>query len=212
MKVLIISPPRCGSTSLLRNISKLADYDMIFEPYMGNDPLTSHIKEKIPYPFDVPNNCIVKIITNQLPKKYVHDFLKIHTFFNFINSIYKDYDRVILLNRRNEKEHFESYVNLRILNKNKQNRYEHSPWFFQDIENKLSTVDITDIIFYKNQINIISTNLSIPIIYYEDLYGKDRNKSLEIIKSWKLDINNGELNEILNPKFRYRQPKNKDII
>ena len=60
--------------------------------------------------------------------------------------------------------------------------------------------------------NMISTKLSIPMIYYEDLYGDDRNKSLEIIKSWKLDIDNGKLNEILNPKFRYRQLKNKDII
>ena len=209
MKILIISPPRCGSSSLLRNISKLSDYDMIFEPYMGNDPLSSRAKEKIPYPFDVPDNFIVKMITNQLPKKFVYTETS-NTFFNFITSIYKDYDMVILLSRRNEKEHFESYVNLRISNKNKDNPFQ--PWFFEDIENKLSTVDINDIIFYKNQMNMISTKLSIPMIYYEDLYGDDRNKSLEIIKSWKLDIDNGKLNEILNPKFRYRQLKNKDII
>ena len=209
MKILIISPPRCGSTSLLRNISKLSDYDMILEPYMSNDPLSSRTKEKIPYPFDVPDNFIVKMITNQLPKKFVYTETS-NTFFNFITSIYKDYDMVILLSRRNEKEHFESYVNLRIRNKNKDNPFQ--PWFFEDIENKLSTVDINDIIFYKNQMNMISTKLSIPMIYYEDLYGDDRNKSLEIIKSWKLDIDNGKLNEILNPKFRYRQLKNKDII
>ena len=209
MKILIISPPRCGSTSLLRSISKLSDYDMILEPYMGNDPLSSRAKEKIPYPFDVPDNFIVKMITNQLPKKFVYTETS-NTFFNFITSIYKDYDMVILLSRRNEKEHFESYVNLRIRNKNKDNPFQ--PWFFEDIENKLSTVDINDIIFYKNQMNMISTKLSIPMIYYEDLYGDDRNKSLEIIKSWKLDIDNGKLNEILNPKFRYRQLKNKDII
>ena len=209
MKILIISPPRCGSTSLLRSISKLSDYDMILEPYMGNDPLSSRAKEKIPYPFDVPDNFIVKMITNQLPKKFVYTETS-NTFFNFITSIYKDYDMVILLSRRNEKEHFESYVNLRIRNKNKDNPFQ--PWFFEDIENKLSTVLLNEITLYRTIINMISTKLSIPMIYYEDLYGEDRNKSLEIIKSWKLDIDNGKLNEILNPKFRYRQLKNKDII
>ena len=209
MKILIISPPRCGSTSLLRNISKLSDYDMILEPYMSNDPLSSRTKEKIPYPFDVPDNFIVKMITNQLPKKFVYTETS-NTFFNFITSIYKDYDMVILLSRRNEKEHFESYVNLRIRNKNKDNPFQ--PWFFEDIENKLSTVLLNEITLYRTIINMISTKLSIPMIYYEDLYGDDRNKSLEIIKSWKLDIDNGKLNEILNPKFRYRQLKNKDII
>ena len=209
MKILVISPPRCGSTSLLRNISKLADYDMIFEPYMGNDPLTSHIKESIPYPFDVPNNCIVKIITNQLPKKFVFTETS-NIFFNFIDSIYKDYDKVILLNRRNEKEHFESYVNLSVRFKNNQNP--NHPWFFQDIENKLSTVLLNEITLYRTVINKLSSELSIPMIYYEDLYGDDRNKSLEIIKSWKLGIDNNKLNECLHPKFRYRQPKNKDII
>ena len=209
MKILIISPPRCGSTSLLRSISKLSDYDMILEPYMGNDPLSSRAKEKIPYPFDVPDNFIVKMITNQLPKKFVYTETS-NTFFNFITSIYKDYDMVILLSRRNEKEHFESYVNLRIRNKNKDNPFQ--PWFFEDIENKLSTVLLNEITLYRTIINMISTKLSIPMIYYEDLYGNDRNKSLEIIKSWKLDIDNSKLNEILNPKFRYRQLKNKDII
>lgn len=209
MKILIISPPRCGSTSLLRNISKLSDYDMILEPYMGNDPLSSRAKEKIPYPFDVPDNFIVKMITNQLPKKFVYTETS-NTFFNFITSIYKDYDMVILLSRRNEKEHFESYVNLRIRNKNKDNPFQ--PWFFEDIENKLSTVLLNEITLYRTIINMISTKLSIPIIYYEDLYGKDRNKSLEIIKSWKLGIDNNKLNECLHPKFRYRQLKNKDII
>tara|TARA_B110000977_G_C10792291_1_gene382916 strand:+ start:129 stop:677 length:549 start_codon:yes stop_codon:yes gene_type:complete len=182
---------------------------MIFEPYMGNDPLSSRTKEKIPYPFDVPDNFIVKMITNQLPKKFVFTETS-NTFFNFINSIYKDYDMVILLSRRNEKEHFESYVNLRIRNKNKDNP-DH-PWFFQDIENKLSTVLLNEITLYRTVINKLSSELSIPMIYYEDLYGDDRNKSLDIIKSWKLDIDNGELNESLHPKFRYRQPKNKDII
>ena len=174
MKILIISPPRCGSTSLLRNISKLSDYDMILEPYMSNDPLSSRTKEKIPYPFDVTDNFIVKMITNQLPKKFVYTETS-NTFFNFITSIYKDYDMVILLSRRNEKEHFESYVNLRIRNKNKDNPFQ--PWFFEDIENKLSTVLLNEITLYRTIINMISTKLSIPIIYYEDLYGKDRNKS-----------------------------------
>jgi len=207
MKILIIAPPRCGTTSLLINISKLSDYVVTMShPHLISIPSSSWITEKQLYPFNIINNSVIKIVSYQLSKNDG----KLSNLLDFIDSAYRDYDKVILLNRRNEKEHFESYVNLSVRFKNNQNP--NHPWFFQDIENKLSTVLLNEITLYRTVINKLSSELSIPIIYYEDLYGKDRNKSLEIIKSWKLDINNGELNEILNPKFRYRQPKNKDII
>ena len=207
MKILIIAPPRCGTTSLLINISKLSDYVVTMShPHLISIPSSSWITEKQLYPFNIINNSVIKIVSYQLSKNDG----KLSNLLDFIDSAYRDYDKVILLNRRNEKEHFESYVNLSVRFKNNQNP--NHPWFFQDIENKLSTVLLNEITLYRTVINKLSSELSIPIIYYEDLYGKDRNKSLEIIKSWKLGIDNNKLNECLHPKFRYRQPKNKDII
>ena len=207
MKILIIAPPRCGTTSLLINISKLSDYVVTMShPHLISIPSSSWITEKQLYPFNIINNSVIKIVSYQLSKNDG----KLSNLLDFIDSAYRDYDKIILLNRRNEKEHFESYVNLSVRFKNNQNP--NHPWFFQDIENKLSTVLLNEITLYRTVINKLSSELSIPMIYYEDLYGDDRNKSLEIIKSWKLGIDNNKLNECLHPKFRYRQPKNKDII
>jgi len=203
MKILIISPPRCGSTSLLHNISVLTKYQSIFEPYTNG--LTNRVFEN-EYPISLPENCIVKMISYQVPKKYG----KPSDFFNFILSIYKEYDKIILLNRKNLQEHFESYVNLRIRNDKNLNVY--VPWFKEDIEKKIIQYNIEEFKPYRNIIDEISNELKIPIVYYEDLYGKDRKKSLEIIKSWNLGINDNELNELLHPKFKYRKSDKKNVI
>ena len=63
----------------------------------------------------------------------------------------------------------------------------------------------------KSEILLVSKKLDIDITWYEDLYGEDRNKSLEIIKSWNLDINEELLNEDLHPRNKYLI-KNKSIL
>ena len=55
MKILIISPPRCGSTSLLSNISLLRSADRIAEPYTNPKELIS--RDSYPYPLPVTDNC-----------------------------------------------------------------------------------------------------------------------------------------------------------
>lgn len=203
MKILIISPPRCGSTSLLNNICLLNKYERIFEPYINE--ISNRVYEN-EYPLLLPQNCVVKMISYQVPKKYGNP----SDFFNFIVSIYKEYDKIILLNRKNIEEHFESFVNLRIRLDKKLNVY--VPWFKEDIEEKIIQYNIEDFKPYRNIIDEISNELNIPIVYYEDLYGEDRTKSLKIIKSWNLGIDNNKLNELLHPKFKYKKSNKRNII
>ena len=199
MKILIISSPRAGSSSLIYSITELSNYESIYEPYINQ--LSERTDERIPYPYVVPDNCVVKMLSYQVPKKYGNkdDFL------GYIASVYKDYDRVILLNRKNEKEHFESLVNLQIRNKNRKDVF--APWYYSDIKKDLHLFDTKLYIRYRKVIDEISTELSIPIIYYEDLYGSDRNKSLKILKTLDLDLDVSLLNEKLHPKFKYRQER-----
>jgi hypothetical protein len=74
------------------------------------------------------------------------------------------------------------------------------------INNFLQKNKQIDLIESKELIKELSTILNIPITWYEDLYGEDRQKSLEIIQEWNIsNIDCTELNENLDPQFRYRQ-------
>jgi len=93
----------------------------------------------------------------------------------------------------------------------------HSSWEFSNIPKEYVNQFILDnkhklIYDFKTKIQTLSTLLSIPITYYEDLYGEDRELSLNIIKSWKLDIDEERLNDTLNPLNRYRLFQKKSII
>ena len=193
MKILIISPPRCGSTSLIKSIRDISGYHMINEPYY-----IEPVKQK--YPLILKDNSVVKMISKQVPHKYgtSADFIK------YIVSIKNDYDKIILLNRRNKTNHLESWANLMI--KQKQNNDTHMIWYSDDIEKELNHVSYDiDLKHHVDSIYDISDILSIPITFYEDLYGDDRELSLNIIKQWDLDIDELQLNELLNPRNRYRQ-------
>ena len=200
MKILIISPPRTGSTSLLNNICRLTDSKRIAEPYTNPKELIT--REPYPYPLELSKKCVVKMISFQVPEQYGNP----NEFLNFIKSIYKEYDKVILLNRKNLQEHFESFINLRVrLNK----KSVHAPWYIDDIKEYKKNFDIEKFIPYREIIDKISDELSIPIIYYEDLYGEDREKSFNIINKLDLELDSNLLNEKLHPKFKYRKKESK---
>jgi len=201
MKILIIGPPRTGTTSLCRYLGKTLDYDIFSELY--NYDIRYRKGKDIPkYPFDLPEKCVVKSITFQTPKEFGEPFM----YTNFINQYKTQFNHIILLSRRNIQEHLESFINLKY--KLKKGVNAHEPWNFQDLKNFEH-----DISYEKNlkpHIDIIyklEKILNVPITYYEDLYGNDRNKSLSIIKSWKIELDNKKLNEYLNPKFKYRYSK-----
>ena len=203
MKILIISPPRCGSTSLLNSISVLRNAERIAEPYTNPEELIS--RDPYTYPLSLSKNCVVKMITRQVPIDYgtPDDFVE------FILSIYNLYDRVILISRKNFKDHFESYVNLK-LKLNKEDV--HAPWYIEDIKKYIDSISKTDFRKFITPISKLSKNLSIPITYYEDLYSLDRNKSYKILENLNIDLNYHKLNYLLNPRFKYRQSSKKNIL
>ena len=201
MKILIVCPPRCGSTSLLNNLCELTNSKRIAEPYTNPKELLTRKQNE--YPLNLNGNYIVKMVSNQVPESYREDFE------SFITLVYKEYSKVILLSRRNLQEHFESYINLRLrLNK----KDVHDSWYIDDIKPFYNRFDIENFKLKTTVIDIISKKLKIPIIYYEDLYGKDRKKSLKIIESLNLNIDNSKLNDKLNPIFRYRQFTKRPIL
>ena len=193
MRILIISPPRCGSTSLSLNLAKILNYKVHQEPFNYR-----WWPDKYSYPIEIENNSIVRTITYQVPK----EFGKPNDFIKFIIEFKNQFDKIILLSRRNKQKHLESYANLIVKNTLKQSVYQK--WNMNEIKDKLKDFKYEQIQPHVDSIHKLSQLINIPITYYEDLYGQDRDKSLEIIKSWKINMNFNKLNELSNPKFKLR--------
>jgi len=208
MKLLILGLPRTGTSNLLYKISEQG-FAKISEPY--NIPLH---KNKYPWPLrwdSYKTDIVVKHLvfsnsnSQQLPlPKYTKDKEFSITLFA------KEFDKIILLDRRDYKIHLESYINLHYKMKyNKESlhlKYNYKEIPSEYINNFLQKNKQIDLIESKELIKELSTILNIPITWYEDLYGEDRIKSLKIIQEWGIpNIDSNLLNENLDPRFRYRQ-------
>ncbi len=107
MNFLIISSPRCGSTSLQKSISNTYNLKIIYEPYS-------------PWGFDKKDykleNVVVKTMFHQINNTSVLlGNLPISHFemcFNFYCELIPKFDKVILLSRQNKKDNAESLANL----------------------------------------------------------------------------------------------------
>ena len=217
--ILICGIARTGTTSLLQSLSK--DKEIIHEPF--NYPLPRFQKKKLKYPSDFWDlkNTVVKSIYYQKPQESKLDN------FLFYVEFSKYFDKIILLDRKNFQEHLLSCINLQAKIRNKVlyneekgkykfayvKKFSHdSPWREED----LSDYDFEYAKEYKFEYHLkrdkedlkkISDILKVPITYYEDLFGKDRSKSLQIIKNWNIDVDSNYLHDFLHPKFKYKKTK-----
>ena len=150
MKILIISLPRTGSTSLLYKIAKERNLKPFFEPFDG----TSRVV------YNNENNSVVKTIISH------------HS--NNLELINR-FDEVILLNRRNLKELIESHSYQTYFSKTGYNS--NNPYVYKQPPQEIINLCISDILNWNEEINYLSDVTKIPIIYYEDIFdntSKDR--------------------------------------
>ena len=202
MKLLILAPPRTGTSNLLYKIAEQG-FEKLSEPYN----ISLH-KKRYDWPLkwdSYKTDVVVKhlIFANNSNYKQVP---KIDTEFS-ISLFAKEFDKIILLDRKDYKSHLESFINLHY-----KTRYDaHINYKYEDIPSEY----ISNFLENNNQLHLIegkellkelSVILNTPITWYEELYGDDRKKSLEIIKEWNIsNIDCNLLNKKLDPRFRYRQ-------
>lgn len=211
MKILILALPRTGSSSLLRKIHK-QNYIGFFEPY----GLPAKKNYNYPYPLkelSENKNVVVKQMICDIPnvKDFPIEFFP-HPHVNptlYVLQQYdftKYFDKVILLDRKDTIEHLESYIH--VLYKLDKKESVHSKWQKNDVPKEWTEKIIKEnkhnqFYIMKSEILLLSKKLNIDITWYEDLFGNDRKKSLDIIKSWNLDLDSNQLNEDLHPKNKY---------
>ena len=169
MKVLIISLPRTGSTSLMKRITDTHNLKPVFEPFAE----TNHNKPNLNYDkvVDIVVKTMIFDVINELD-----DNIQFYTEFS------KKFDKVILLSRKNLKECAES---LAYMEKWVGNGYtSHNEYVWNEtglnIDGKYEFVKRQNIDLEK-----LSEILNIPITYYEDIF--DINSNQRYRKNIKID-------------------------
>jgi hypothetical protein len=212
MKILIIGNFRSGSTTLFNAFYKSMDGHKGFsEPFnfiedKFGDPKSTY---SLNYP-----NLIVKILfwdllySKPLPftfinKTLVNNFLTFNDLIPYIIDDLSQYslnfDRTIIIKRQNEIESAKS------LSASSKNRQFHSPYTYDNTQHDYS-ISLNSIVTGNNILQGLSTNLNIPLTYYEDIYSGNIIKIEEFLEKKQIKVDNFNLFcEILNPKYRYRQ-------
>lgn len=162
MKILIISLPRTGSTSLLYKIASEKKLEPIYEPFNHRHTKISYIKGM--------DNVVVKSIINQKPPEISYE-----KGLTWLFEFSKEFNEVILLSRRNLKECTESYAymchhyELRGFRHFQEYNWEPTP----NLNEMREEIDIM-----QSEIESLSMNLNIPISFYEDLFDEKSSERL----------------------------------
>lgn len=169
MKVLIISLPRTGSTSLMKRIAESNNLKPIFEPFGITNPTSPNLN------YDIVSDIVVKTMIFDTINTS-DDNIQFYTDFS------KKFDEVILLSRKNLKECAES---LAYMEKWVGNGYTSHNQYVWD-ESGLNIDGKYEFVKRQNaDLKKLSEILNVPITYYEDIF--DINSNQRYRKNIKID-------------------------
>ena len=190
MKILIISVPRSGSTTLIKALSSTLKLKKIDEPF--NEGLWGSVKYDI-----IPEN-------NVVVKSLIDIVVPNHNTINFYKEYSKLFDKTIILSRHNVKELSESYAFQAWKNSKNPNTWHQKYTYSQngDIDKWVEFM-----IKNKADLEILSNELNIEIDWYEDLYCGDEEKIVNFLNKHKLNVDIPKFCNPLNPIHRLRQIK-----
>jgi hypothetical protein len=159
MRILIVSLPRTGSTSLLDTISKSKNLKSLFEPFDGSN--------RYHYSDDMDNIVLKTIVSVHHPKE-------VTDFYTWIIEFTKKFDEIILLTRRDLKACAESHA-FEVYNR-KKGHTSTQEYFWE--ETPIDDLCYSNIIKWNNTLTKLSVDLNIPLTYYEDLYDLNNKNRL----------------------------------
>ncbi len=161
MRILIISLPRTGSTSLLYKISKEKKLKPFFEPFDGTNRVI----------YNNQNDCVVKTIICHHPNNL---------------ELIKNFDEVILLNRRNLSKLIESHSYQTYFSK-VEGYNSNNPYVYKTPPDEIYNLCMSDVLNWNEELTRISEITNIPITYYEDIF--DENSVNRLRTEVTTDIN-----------------------
>jgi hypothetical protein len=186
MRILIISLPRTGSTSLVKGLSESLEIECLIQPfskYIWGESVINEIPNH--------NDLIVKTLINEYPSS-CDDMI------SFYNNLITQFDKTILLTRKDLKLCAESYgYHL----KHSSHEFWHKPYNYTSYD-----IDIDYYINLLNDLNgkldILSKKNNISLDYYEQIFGGDVNLVEDFLIKHNIKLKNDKL-------FSYTSPVNK---
>ena len=211
MKILIISSPRSGSSSLLNAIYKSIDKCKGFaEPFnkVREEGFGDSINE---YSLNYPK-LVVKILSWDLlsfenfdKKNYLfqNSIINVNNI-DLITPILdysKNFNKIILLTRKSKIQAAESLLSS-ILSNSFHTKYDYFPSLDSKLmERSLQMIENNNLI-----IEVLGKHLNLPINYYENIYNKDKGSLKNFLISNDVEIDNfNNFKNYLDLKNRYRQ-------
>jgi hypothetical protein len=152
MRILIISLPRTGSTSLLHKLANEKKLNPLFEPFDGSNRVKYYGQD----------NVVLKTIISHHPNNI---------------KLSEEFDEVVLLSRKNLLECAESHAYQTYFSKIK-NYNSNNPYYYEDVIDSVFKVCYNDIIRWDDELNILSKQMNVPISYYEDIFDVNSNDRL----------------------------------
>jgi hypothetical protein len=187
MRVLMLYTPRCGSTSILKYFEKLnPEYTIISQPW---SPLVSELeaKNKVEYAQIVSNkNIFVKSAIGLFFYKQIpYEFIK------------QDFDKIIVLSRKNHKEQTESLAHAA-----KHNSFLEPAKYLIDGELDFFIGEMDKVLLEeKARIQELEEHLNAKVFYYEDLY---YNSFDDLFKYLEIEYVEEYFKKFLDIKNKYR--------
>jgi hypothetical protein len=206
MKIIILGPPRSGSSCLYKSLYGSINYTMgLFEPispyteykafpYENFNKINNHLEIIRTHPTNIVEKNV--IILPNLDTNTVFN-LDTNTVFNFYKNYLTNFDKIILLYRNNIKEHAESYKTSIITN-----NWEN-PYRFTEID----YTDVLPILKSKNKVILqLADFFNIPLTYYEDLYSNNKEYLNNFLNFYNIKLDNYEhFIHNMNTKNRLKQ-------
>jgi len=192
MRIAIISHHRSGSTMFSRWLSFELGYSLILEPYNIDDwnknreyNIQNALKQE---------NVIVKYLYNQFNNQ------------TEIDEVLNNFDKIILLIRKNEKESAISAVYA------SENKKFHSTYFIDDnwIHNHIALIEnqIINLNILKDKIKNIPTGL---LVTYENIF--EEKTDIDKIKNYiGLNVFKHNYSHLIDTNLRYRNNKSKKLL
>jgi hypothetical protein len=186
MKILLLYTPRSGSTSILKYFEKIkTEYECFNEPWFGWMVENVHKNENEYSDLITKENIFVKSAYKTLPVS--------------LNILLNDFDKIVILLRKNQKEQVESSIIvhkeesfLNIVPRN-YNLYNITDDEFQTTYDRYS--------FLNETLNNFATLNNLPIFYYEDLYYGNFNS---LFNELEIEYNELYYKEFLDTTNKYR--------